>query len=244
MGLQVRIDHGNGKRAVSEPLLRSGWLSRQPAAFQDEIIARGGAQVFEPGSPVYLVGGPPGGIYGLIRGVLSVSTAPRHAAPRFIQFGIVGAWAGEGPFLTGEPRRAELIAIDECLMWHLPLDAMQQMAARDPEAIRRFAQITVGHFDVLARVIDDLLIPQAERRIASVLNRTAWLVAPTVPISQADLGAMANASRKQVNAALARFAARGWIEHSYRAIRVLDTSALLHFASGDEGAVLDEDQNL
>lgn len=217
---------------------------RQPAAFQDEVIARGMPQAFEPGAPVYLAGGPPGGIYGLIRGALNVSTAPSHATPRFIQFGIVGAWAGEGPFLTGEPRRAEMVAIGACVLWHLPLDAMNQMAARDPEAIKRFAAITIGHFDVLTRVIDDLLIPQVDRRIASVLNRTAWLVAPTVPITQAGLGGMANASRKQVNAALARFAAQGWVEHSYRAIRVLDAKALLHFAAGDDGAVLDEDQNL
>ena len=233
---QTRSDHVSGKRAAAGALLERGWLSRQPAAFQDEVIARGMAQVFAPGSPVYLFGGPPGGIYGLIRGVLNVSTAPSHAAPRFIQLGIVGAWAGEGPFLTGEPRRAEMVAIEECLMWHLPLEAMNQMAARDPEAIKRFAAITIGHFDVLTRVIDNLLIPQADRRIASVLNRTAWLVAPTVPISQADLGGMANASRKQVNAALARFAARGWVSHSYRAIRVLDAAALLRFAAGEEGA--------
>lgn len=231
-----RADNGGRKRAVAEPLLQSGWLSRQPAAFQDEVIARGAPQTFETGAPVYLAGGPPGGIFGLIQGVLSVSTAPSHAAPRFIQLGIVGAWAGEGPFLTGEPRRAEMVAIAPCLMWRLPLDAMNQMAARDPEAIRRFAAITVGHFDVLARVIDDLLIPQADRRIASVLNRTALLVGPTMPISQAELGGMANASRKQVNAALPRFAARGWVEHSYRAIRVLDAAALLRFAAGDEGA--------
>ena len=101
-------------------------------------------------------------------------------------------------------------------------------------AIRRFAAITIGHFDVLARIIDDLLIPQVDRRIAAVLNRMSWLVAPTVPISQTELGVAANASRKQVNAAVARLAERGWITHSYRSIRILDPEALLRFAAGDE----------
>jgi len=223
-----------GKPAAVAPLLRQGWLSRQPEVFRDEVINRGLLLSFDPGEMVYRIGGPPGGLYGLVSGALRISTAPDHSPPRFIQFGIVGAWAGEGPFLTGEPRRAEMSAIDRCVMLHLPLDAMNRMAARDPEAIRRFAAITIGHFDVLTRIINDLLIPQAERRIAAVLNRMSWLVAPTVPISQTELGAAANASRKQVNAAVARFVARGWIAHSYRNINILDPEALLRFAAGDE----------
>jgi hypothetical protein len=66
---------------------------------------------------------------------------------------------------------------------------------------------------------------QADRRIAAVLNLMSWLVAPTVPISQTDLGAAANASHKQVNAAVARLAARGWIAHSHRNIMILDPEA-------------------
>lgn len=224
----------SARAGAASVLCRSGWLSRQPELFQAEVMARGLLQAFPAGEVIYRIDGPPGGIYGLVGGTLRVSIAPSHAAPRFIQFGIAGAWAGEGPFLTGEPRRAELAAISDCTLLHLPLDAMNQMAARDPNAIRRFAAITVGHFDVLARVIDDLMIPQASRRIASVLNRAAWLVAPTVPISQADLGAMANASRKQVNAALAQFAERGWVAYAYRSIRVLDAQALLRFSAGEE----------
>ncbi len=221
--------------AAEEILLTTGWLSRQPAEFRDEVFARGLVQSFEPGEVVFRMGGPPGGLYGLIRGKLAISFAPPHSAPRFVQFGMIGAWAGEGPFLTGEPRRAEMRALSRCLMFHLPLDAMHLMAARNPEAIRSFARITVSHFDVLVRIIDDLMIPDARRRIASVLERATWLTEPSIPVTQADLGAMANASRKQVNAALTEFAEYGWVERSYRSIRVIDAGALLRFAAGDGG---------
>lgn len=217
--------------AVSS-LLTTGWLSQQPEAFRNEVLARGHVQSFVPGAIVYRISDPPGGIYGLLRGTLAISLAPPHGAPRFFQFGIVGAWAGEGPFLTGQPRRAEMRALSHCDLFHLPLDAMERIAAHDPRAVRYFARITVGHFDVLARVIDDLLISQADRRIAAVLHRAGWLQSRVVPISQEDLGAMANASRKQVNAALARFEKQGWIAHSYRSIEISDAKALLHFASG------------
>lgn len=179
------------------------------------------------------MGGQPGGIYGLVSGTLKVGTAAADTATRFLQFGMPGAWAGEGCFLTGEPRRAEMRTVTPCILLHLPLGAMQQMAARDPDAIRRFAAITIGHFDVMARIIDDLLIRDADRRIAAVLERTAALSAPTLPLSQADLGAMANASRKQVNAALARFSALGWTASSYRSIEVLDAAALRAFSQAD-----------
>ncbi|MCB1496978.1 MAG: Crp/Fnr family transcriptional regulator [Bauldia sp.] len=215
-------------------LLTKGWLSRQPAWFQDEVVARATFETFEPDEAIYRIGGPPGGIYGLVSGTLKVSTAPPHSAPRFIQFGIQGAWAGEGPYLTGEPRRAELRAIGRCTLMHLPLDAMNRITERNADAIRCFAAITVSHFDVLARIIDDLLLPRADQRIASVLQRTGWLDPATVPISQAELGAMANASRKQVNAAIAHFASKGWIRHSYRSIEVLDGDSLLSFALKDD----------
>jgi CRP-like cAMP-binding protein len=225
------------KRTISAEgiLLRQGWLSQLPAKFQDEVRARGKVQRFEPGTAVYRFNDPPGGVYGLIDGTLAISLTPALSAPRFIQLGIVGAWAGEGPFFTGEPRRAEMRAVTHCLLFHLPLDAMERLAERDSQAARYFARMTVAHFDVLARVIDDLLIPKASKRIAAVLHRADWLGARSIPISQEDLGGMANASRKQVNAALAHFETQKWIVHSYRSIEIRDAEALLRFASGIDG---------
>lgn len=226
----------DSRKKVADALLRrSGWLSRQPDDFQREVIDRGRIQAYDPGDVVYRSGDPQGGIYGLIHGTLAISLAPSNRAARFFQFGVVGAWAGEGPFLTGEPRRVEMRAIDHCSLFHLPIDTMEQMATRDPLVVRYFARITVGHFDLLARVIDDLLIPAADRRIASVLHRAGWLHSRAVPISQADLGGMANASRKQVNAALSKFQQRGWIKTAYRSIEVINANGLLDFASEEQG---------
>lgn len=219
---------------IAHVLTKQGWLSRQPSTFQGDVLARGFAQDFEPGEAVYRVGDACGGIYGLVAGTLAVSIAAPGRTPRFVQFGSVGAWAGEGCFMTGETRRAELRTVSECTLFHLPLDAMQRLATDDPEAIRYFARITVNHYDVMARVIDDLLIPKAECRIAAALERASWLLEPTVQISQSDLGAMANASRSQVNAALARFAREGWLSHSYRSITIHDAKALYEFAQGSD----------
>ncbi len=218
--------------AIQEVLLHDGWLSRLPNQFQADVLELGRLQTFAPSEAVYRIGDRGGGVYGLVSGTLSISLAPSHAAPRFVLFGIVGAWAGEGPFFTGEPRRAEMRAVTSCQLFHLSLEAMERLTTLDPRAARYFAQMTIAHFDVLARIIDDLLIPKASQRIASVLHRAGWLQARVVPISQTDLGAMANASRKQVNAALAHFSAQKWVTVGYRRIEIVDPSALLRFASG------------
>jgi CRP-like cAMP-binding protein len=87
--------------------------------------------------------------------------------------------------------------------------------------------------DTLLRIVHDLQQRDASRRIAAVL----WRISPgatPVPLSQAELGTMANASRKQVNAALQRFEGKGWVENSYRSIVVRNVAELRSFAAGEE----------
>ncbi|MBD9529723.1 cyclic nucleotide-binding domain-containing protein [Paracoccus sp. PAR01] len=106
-------------RAEAEAIiLQSGWLTLQPSTFQKVVLSRSLLQNWEAGGAIYRAGDPPGGIYGLVQGSLAISMASPNEAPRFVQFGISGAWAGEGPFLTGEPRRVEMRAITSCTLFH------------------------------------------------------------------------------------------------------------------------------
>jgi CRP-like cAMP-binding protein len=214
-------------------LTARGWLSRQPEPFQAEVLRRGLPSTYRRGESIYRLGDPPGGIHGLVAGSFAVLTAPSGAAPRMPHLSAPGHWTGEGSYLTGEPRRIELRAVTECAVLILPLDQMQRMAAGDPEAARRFGEIAMLDNDLAVRVIHDLLIPDRDRRIAAVLARCA-AAGETIPLLQEELGAMANASRKHVNAALARFASRGWARPAYGAIRVLDARSLAAFARAAE----------
>jgi CRP/FNR family cyclic AMP-dependent transcriptional regulator len=179
-------------------------------------------------------GEKPGGIYGLVSGTVAVNTSPPAATPRLIHIGAPGFWTGEGSFLTRQPRRIEMQAITAATMMHLPLHSMDQMEARDPRVVRNFAQILMINVDILIRIVHDLQQPDTARRIAAVLNRAGWIGDRPIPLTQAELGAMANASRKQVNAVLQRFAKEGWISNTYRNIGVLDSESLRRFATGDD----------
>lgn len=216
-----------------EVMSQGPWLANMTEPFRTELLRHAHLQRFAPDQIIYRYGDAVGGMYGLVAGSLTINSAPPDAASRLIHLGMPGAWTGEGPFLTGQPRRVELRALGGAWMMHVPLDALERMAARDPGVSRAIALNTVFTVDVLLRIIHDLQIRDVGRRIASVLQRASWLGDVPIPLSQTDLGIMANASRQQVNMAMQRFVAAGWVNYTYRSITVTNPQALRQFSEGD-----------
>jgi CRP/FNR family transcriptional regulator, cyclic AMP receptor protein len=213
-----------------------GWLAHLPQAFRERVLDAAVLMTFSPNEPVFRFGDPLGGIYGLARGSVTINASPSNETPRLIQLGIPGAWAGEGCFMTGQPRRVEIRALSEAWLMHVPLREMERLASLDAKAVRAFAAISIFSIDMLFRIVHDLQKRSASRRIASTLDRAAWNGNEPIPLSQADIGIMANASRQQVNAALQRFEKAGWLTNAYRSIAINDVEALRRFAGqGGEG---------
>lgn len=210
-----------------------GWLCLVPKTFREEVLRRAQLQHFLAGKPVFHLGDPAGGIYGLVSGAVSVSIAPAGAAPRLVLLGVPGHWTGEACFLTRQPRRGEFRAVSDTTLLHLPLQALDQMAALDPQVIRYVAFILMMSVEFLLRVVHDLQKPAPDRRIASILQR-ATSTGGQIPLTQTQLGIMANTSRKQVNVALRRFSEAGWLENTYRSVKIIDMAALHHFAESDD----------
>lgn len=221
------------RQEAEKILCESGWLAHLPETFRIQLLNRAILLKFESNQPIFRFGDPVGGIYGLVTGTVTVNSAPPGATPRLIHLGIPGAWTGEGCFMTGQPRRGELRALGETWMMHVPLASMEQLAAHNPNVVRAFGAISVLGIDVLIRVIHDLQKRDAGRRIAAVLHRAAGIGDVPIPLSQAELAVMANVSRQQVNVALQRFSASGWVEQNYRAVTVTDPQALHDYAERD-----------
>jgi CRP-like cAMP-binding protein len=226
----MKIGRVDAERIVSEV----GWLSERPAPFRAEILRRATLARFGAGEVVFRFGDPPGGIYGMVAGIITMTAAPRTDTPRLIHLGEPGTWTGEGCFVTREPRRIGVRAFVDTTMLHLPLAAMDEMAADDPGVARHFARILVSSIDILIRIAHDLQKRDATRRIASVLQRLASIGDDPIPLSQAELGVLTNTSRKQVNAALQRLADAGYVKTNYRSLQILDAKALRRLASEEE----------
>ncbi|MCW2457573.1 UNVERIFIED_ORG: CRP-like cAMP-binding protein [Rahnella aquatilis] len=211
-------------------ICQRGWLSKMPEAFRTRLLDNALLMKFEPGQVIFQPGDPAGGIYGLVTGTVIIRTAPANMIPRLIHIAVPGGWAGEDSFLTGQPRRIQLVAQSETWAMHVTLEKMEQMALADPHAIRAFAAISVMSADSLLRIVHDLQKKNVSARIASVLHRMCWTTNAPVAVSQENLSIIANTSRKQVNSTLQRFADAGLLEINYRSITIINPSALQRHA--------------
>lgn len=213
-----------------------GWLSLQPERFRERLLQRAILLHFAPGDTLYRVGDPPGGLYGLVQGVVSASTSPYGREPRLADLWKPGHWMGEGCFLSRQPRRVGIRAITETWVLHVPLDALDQIEREDPSIVRRVSLILLINVDALIRLWHEQRVPDHVRRIAAALCRLSAAAPPTLPIplSQAELGEVSSASRKQVNAALKQFEAEGWLKLGYRSIEVKAPGPLRRLAESED----------
>ena len=69
-----------GPSRARDVLSSIGWLSRQPATFQDEVFRRSVPVQYATGDIVYRLGDKPGGIYGIVSGAL-IATSSHSADP-------------------------------------------------------------------------------------------------------------------------------------------------------------------
>jgi CRP-like cAMP-binding protein len=223
-------EHLVGPSRARDILSNVGWLSLQPEEFQEEVFRRSVPVRFAAGEVIYRLGDALGGIYGVVSGAVIARMAPPHALPQILHVLTPGGWTGEGPFLSRQARRLELQAALDTNAVYLPLDAMDQIAARDPAAIRYFVQILIGNLDIVMRAFHDLQDPDEHRRIARALRRIMALENTPIPLAQAALGILSNTSRKTVNGALQRFENAGWVMRGYRSVTITDMERLTKFA--------------
>jgi CRP/FNR family transcriptional regulator, cyclic AMP receptor protein len=216
---------------------RNGWLSAQPAEFRGKVLAACEPRALAAGTPVYSQGDPAGGIYGIERGMVALSVRGPAAEASMAQLLRPGEWFGGSCFLTREPRRLAARAWTDSLLLHLPLAAMDRLAEEDAENLRRFGRLAMEGLDMAHRALSDLMLPSPAQRVAAALTRAVEGAGrTTLALTQQDLGAMANASRKLVNQSLSRFAGRRWVRVGYRQIEVIDVEALRRFVGDPDAA--------
>jgi CRP/FNR family cyclic AMP-dependent transcriptional regulator len=214
-------------RTEAETIIRShGWLQTQPEAFRDEVVRHSQLQCVEAGQALFRIGDPPGGIYGLVRGNVTMNTAPADAIPKLIQMSRPGHWLGEGSYFTRQPRRMEVRALMPSVVLHLPLAQMDRMTAADPLVMRQFSHILIATFDGAIRVIHDLQHQDPRVRVAAVLERATASGQPHVRLTQSQIGEMACATRRQVQRALHGFEASSWLRCIYGGVEILDPESL------------------
>jgi CRP-like cAMP-binding protein len=214
-----------------ERLRASGWLSRCPTPFADDVLAHSQWIRVEAGQPIALGGETDGGLFGVAQGTVGIM--PAIAAPDIglIHLNAAPFWFGLQPFVNGEGRQITVLARSACLVAHLPKPALTQILARHPDGWRLLLLHLTEMAALTVQGLADLLLADRHRRCGAVILRLAGVRNPgstprEVHCSHEELGGMCNLSRASINGVLRRFEAERLIEAGYRMIRVTDADRL------------------
>ena len=169
--------------------------------------------------------------FGVIDGLLKMSTD--NAEGRTMTFTGVppGGWFGEGTALKRETYRYNIQALRASRVAGLHVDTFHWLLDHSI-AFNRFVMNQLnerlGQF-IAAREIDRLTNPdiRVARSLAALFNPALYPgVGEVLRITQQELAYLVGLSRQRVNEALSALADQGWIRVEYGGLRVLDLAAL------------------
>jgi CRP-like cAMP-binding protein len=210
-------------------LEQRGWLSWHPPAVRAAVLRAGRLLRLGTRETLTTEGDEDPRMYGIVAGFFGCSISHRHDRPVLGTLLGPGDWFGEGPLVDEHGlRHVTYCAMQPCTVLVLNSTAMTDLRAQFADFDRRVAQLAVGQVRYLTEVAAELLIENVADRITAVLLRLcADRPAPVaLPLVQAELGEMSNASRNSVSKALRTLSQRGLVSRGYGGIVVPDPAAL------------------
>lgn len=184
-----------------------------------------------PGDYVCRVGRPVTYWFGVVEGLLKMSTD--NAQGRTITFSGLppGGWFGEGTVLKRESYRYNIQALRRSVVAGLPADTFHWLLDHSigfnrfvmNQLNERLAQF------IAAREIDRMNNPDVRvaRSLAALFNPALFPgVGEVLRITQQELAYLVGLSRQRVNEALSSLQEQGIIQVEYGGLRVLDLQAL------------------
>ena len=223
--------HQRRRRATPEELHNIPWLR----LLQPDERARAIAELLvgdaAPGDYVARVGKPVTYWFGVVQGLLKMSSDNDQGMTMTYTGVPPGGWFGEGTALKREPYRYNIQALRKSVVAGLPVDTFDWLLDHSI-GFNRFVMMQLnerlGQF-IAAREIDRMNNPdiRVARSLAALFNPVLYPgVGEVLRITQQELAYLVGLSRQRVNEALAALEAQGSIRVEYGGLRVLDLGAL------------------
>lgn len=195
-----------------------------------------------PGDFVCRAGRPATYWFGVVEGLLKMSSD--SAQGQTVTFTGVppGGWFGEGTVLKREAYRYNIQPLRRSVVAGLPVDTFHWLLDHSigfNRFIMNQLNERLGQF-IAAREIDRLNDPdlRVARSLAALFNPVLYPgVGEVLRITQQELAYLVGLSRQRVNEALAVLEAQGAIRVEYGGLRILDLEALRSSIKGAKGAV-------
>jgi CRP/FNR family transcriptional regulator, cyclic AMP receptor protein len=219
------------RAAAADELPQIPWLTRLDAPERERALADLRVVEVQAGELVCRIGRPVTYWFGVIDGLLKMSTDTAMGVPITFTGVPSGGWFGEGTVLKGEAYRYNIQALRKSVVAGISSATFHWLLDRSI-GFNRFVMNQLnerlGQF-IGAREIDRLTQPdeRVARSLAALFHPVLYPgVGELLRITQQELGYLVGLSRQRVNEALAALQAAGVIRIEYGGLRVLDLERL------------------
>ena len=207
------------------------WLAQLLPAERERAIDELRVGDAQAGDYVCRIGRPITYWFGVVEGLLKMSSDSADGQTMTFTGVPPGGWFGEGTALKREVYRYNIQALRKSVVAGLPVDTFHWLLDHSI-GFNRFVMNQLnerlGQF-IAAREIDRLNTPELRvaRNLASLFNPVLYPgVGEVLRITQQELAYLVGLSRQRVNEALSTLQARGLIRIEYGGLRVLSLSGL------------------
>jgi CRP/FNR family transcriptional regulator, cyclic AMP receptor protein len=223
--------HQRRRSPTAEELAGIPWLKVLKPDERERAVAHLVAGDAQPGDHVCRVGRPVTYWFGVIEGLLKMSSENAQGQTMTFSGLPSGGWFGEGTALKREPYRYNIEALRKSVVGGLPIDTFHWLLDHSigfNRFIMNQLNERLGQF-IAAREIDRMNNPdlRVARNLAALFNPVLFPgVGEILRITQQELGYLVGLSRQRVNEALTVLEAQGTIRVEYGGLRILDLQAL------------------
>ncbi len=207
------------------------WLAQLLPAERERAVEELRVGDAQAGDYVCRIGRPITYWFGVVEGLLKMSSDSADGQTMTFTGVPPGGWFGEGTALKREVYRYNIQALRKSVVAGLPVDTFHWLLDHSI-GFNRFVMNQLnerlGQF-IAAREIDRLNTPELRvaRNLASLFNPVLYPgVGEVLRITQQELAYLVGLSRQRVNEAMSTLQARGLIRVEYGGLRVLSLSGL------------------
>ncbi|MBX3589211.1 MAG: Crp/Fnr family transcriptional regulator [Ramlibacter sp.] len=223
--------HQRRRRPDADELAGIPWLKLLQPDERERAVSELVAGNALPGDYVCRIGKPVTYWFGVVEGLLKMSSDNAQGQTMTFTGVPPGGWFGEGTALKREDYRYNIQALRKSVVAGLPVDTFHWLLDHSI-GFNRFVMNQLnerlGQF-IAAREIDRLNNPDVRvaRSLAALFNPVLYPgVGQVLRITQQELAYLVGLSRQRVNEALAALEAQGTIRVEYGGVRILDLAAL------------------
>lgn len=223
--------HQRRRDPTAQELAGIPWLNVLTAEHYAHAVPQVKVSDAMPGDYVCRIGRPVTYWFGVIEGLLKMSTENAQGQTMTFLGLPPGGWFGEGTVLKRESYRYNIQALRRSIVAGLPVDTFHWLLDHSI-GFNRFVMNQLnerlGQF-IAAREIDRMNNPDVRvaRSLAALFNPVLYPgVGEVLRITQQELAYLVGLSRQRVNEALAELQAQSTIRVEYGGLRILDLDAL------------------